>query len=118
MVARRLSARAMRERQVLNRRKDSSSVSGLGSADRGQRAKSRLIALLVCIGLVAATWVVFGQTLAHDFVNFDDDVYVYENPLVIIGLSTEGFIGAFTHTHARNWHPVTTVSHMLDCQLY
>jgi Flp pilus assembly protein TadD len=67
---------------------------------------------------VAATWTVFHQTLAHDFVNFDDHVYVYENPLVIRGLSTEGIIGAFTHTHARNWHPLTTVSHMLDCQLF
>jgi tetratricopeptide (TPR) repeat protein len=68
--------------------------------------------------LVAITWFVFGQTLRHDFVNFDDHVYVYENPLVVRGLSTEGIIGAFTHTHALNWHPLTTLSHMLDCQLY
>src|SRR5438067_13150664 len=61
---------------------------------------------------------VFGQTLGHDFVNFDDHGYGYENPLVIRGLSTEGIIGVFTHTHARNWHPLTTLSHMLDCQLY
>ena len=53
-----------------------------------------------------------------DFVNFDDHLYVYENPLIIKGISTEGIIGAFTHTHARNWHPLTTISHMLDCQLY
>ena len=108
----------MKERQVSNRRKHSSGVSGLGSCARGQRAKSRVTDLLVCLGLVAVTWAVFGQTLAHDFVNFDDHVYVYENPLVIRGLSTEGIIGAFTHTHARNWHPLTTLSHMLDCQLY
>jgi tetratricopeptide (TPR) repeat protein len=67
---------------------------------------------------MAVTWAVFGQTLVHDFVNFDDHVYVYENPLVIRGLSTQGIIGAFTRTHAQNWHPLTTVSHMLDCQLY
>jgi len=108
----------MKERQVSNRRKHSSGVSGLGSCARGQRAKSRVTDLLVCLGLVAVTWAVFGQTLTHDFVNFDDHVYVYENPLVIRGLSTEGLIGAFTHTHARNWHPLTTISHMLDCQLY
>lgn len=108
----------MKERQVSNRRKHSSGVSGLGSCARGQRAKSRVTDLLVCLGLVAVTWAVFGQTLAHDFVNFDDHVYVYENPLVIRGLSAEGIIGAFTHTHARNWHPLTTLSHMLDCQLY
>ena len=118
MAARRLSTPTMKERQVSNRRKHSSGVSGLGSCAGGQRAKSRVTDLLVCLGLVAVTWAVFGQTLAHDFVNFDDHAYVYDNPLVIRGLSTEGIIGAFTHTHARNWHPLTTLSHMLDCQLY
>ncbi len=118
MAARRLSTQATKQRQVSNRRKHSSGVSGLGSCAPGQRANSRITDLLVCVGLVAVTWAVFGQTLAHDFVNFDDHVYVYENPLVIRGLSTEGIIGAFTHTHARNWHPLTTLSHMLDCQLY
>ena len=38
--------------------------------------------------------------------------------MVVRGLTTEGIIGAFTHTHALNWHPLTTLSHMLDCGLY
>jgi protein O-mannosyl-transferase len=111
MAARRLSTRAIKERQISNRRKYSSGVGG-------RRAKSRTTDLIVCLCLVALTWAVFGQTLTHDFVNFDDHVYVYENPLVVRGLSTEGIIDAFTHTHARNWHPLTTLSHMLDCQLF
>src|SRR5882757_3346175 len=118
MAARRPSIRAIKERQVSNRRRHASGVSGLGSYAPGQRATSRVTDLFVCLGLMAVTWAVFGQTLAHDFVNFDDHVYVYDNPLVIRGLCTEGIIGAFTHTHARNWHPLTTVSHMLDCQLF
>ena len=118
MAARRLSTRGRKERQVSNRGKHSSGVSGLGSCPSGQRANSGVTSLLVCLGLVAVTWAVFGQTLAHDFVNFDDHIYVYENPLVVKGLSTEGIVGAFTHTHALNWHPLTTLSHMLDCQLY
>ena len=118
MAARRLSTRIMKGRQVSNCRKHSPGVSVLASCVRDGRAKPRVTDLLVCFILVAITWAVFGQTLAHDFVNFDDHVYVYENPLVIRGLSTEGIIGAFTHTHARNWHPLTTLSHMLDCQLY
>jgi len=118
MAVRRLSTRAIKERRVSKRRKQSSDVSGSGSCVHGRRAKSRVTDLLVCLGLVAVTWAVFGQTLAHDFVNFDDHVYVYENPLVMSGLSTEGIIDAFTHTHARNWHPLTTFSHMFDCQLY
>src|SRR5262245_20510376 len=118
MATRRLSARGMKGRQVGNRRKHSSATSGSGSLVRCGHPTSWLTDLLVCLGLVAVTWAVFGQTLTHDFVNFDDHVYVYENPLVTRGLSTEGIIEAFTHTHARNWHPLTTLSHMLDCQLY
>ena len=118
MATRRLSARGMKGRQVGNRRKHSSGTSNSGSGIRGGHPKSWLTDLLVCLGLVAVTWAVFGQTLTYDFVNFDDHVYVYENPLVVRGLSAETVIGAFTHTHARNWHPLTTLSHMLDCQLY
>ena len=118
MATRRPSMRGIKERHVSNRRNHSPDASGSGSRLSGGRAKSGLTDLLVYIGLLAVTWAVFGQTLTHDFVNFDDHVYVYENPLVIKGLSTEGIISAFTHTHARNWHPLTTLSHMLDCQLY
>jgi len=78
----------------------------------------RFASFYVCLALVAITWFVFGQTLRHDFVNFDDHVYVYENPQITHGLTADGLIDAFTHTHARNWHPLTTISHMLDCQLY
>ena len=74
--------------------------------------------LIVCVLLVGITWAVFGQTLRHDFVNFDDHVYVYENPVVTRGLTLHGIAWAFTNPHARNWHPITTISHMLDCQLY
>ena len=80
--------------------------------------KPPLLVLLVCLTLVAITWLVFGQTLGHDFVNFDDHTYVYDNPFITRGISIDGIIGAFTHTHARNWHPLTTISHMLDCQLF
>ena len=118
MAARRLNTRGTKERPLSNHRKHSFGVSGLGSCAPGQRANSRRTSILVCLGLVAITWAVFGQTLTHDFVNFDDHVYVYENPLVVRGLSIEGIIGAFAHTHALNWHPLTTLSHMLDCQLY
>src|ERR1035437_763600 len=72
----------------------------------------------VCIFLAAIIWVVFGQTLGHEFVNYDDDFYVYENPAVTRGLTLQGIIWAFTHVHCSNWHPLTWVSHMLDCQFY
>ena len=72
----------------------------------------------VCIFLAVIVWVVFGQTLYHDFVNFDDAKYVYENPIVQKGLTLRGISWAFTHVYASNWHPLTWLSHMLDCQLY
>ena len=87
------------------------------SASSRKRATLRPT-LLICLALTALTWLVFGQTLWHDFVNLDDHVYVYDNPLITRGLTLNGVINAFVHTHARNWHPLTTLSHMLDCQLF
>jgi protein O-mannosyl-transferase len=72
----------------------------------------------ICVALAALSWLVFGQTLWHDFVNYDDPRYVYENTTITSGLSISGTAWAFTHIHSMNWHPLTTISHMLDCQLY
>jgi tetratricopeptide (TPR) repeat protein len=72
----------------------------------------------ICIALAGLTWLVFGQTLWHDFINYDDPRYVYENTKITGGLSISGIAWAFTHIHSLNWHPLTTISHMLDCQLH
>ena len=72
----------------------------------------------ICVILAGLTWLVFGQTLWHDFINYDDPRYVYENTKITGGLSISGIGWAFTHIHSMNWHPLTTISHMLDCQLY
>jgi tetratricopeptide (TPR) repeat protein len=72
----------------------------------------------ICIFLAAIIWMVFGQTLRFGFVNFDDPKYVYENPAVTGGLSLKGTAWSFTHVHAANWHPLTWISHMWDCQFY
>jgi tetratricopeptide (TPR) repeat protein len=79
---------------------------------------SRAAIAIVCVFLIAMTWFVFGQTVRYDFVNYDDDNYVYANPLVSSGLTVSGAIHAFSGKHAGNWHPLTTLSHMLDCQLW
>lgn len=76
------------------------------------------VALGVCVSLAVLTWLVFSQTLWHDFINYDDPRYVYENTRISGGLSISGVAWAFTHIHSMNWHPLTTISHMLDCQLY
>ena len=85
---------------------------------RSAELNDRWIVLGVCIFLAAITWLVFGQTLRHQFVNYDDDDYVVKNAQVARGLTLEGIVWAFTHVHAANWHPLTWISHMLDCQLY
>ena len=81
-------------------------------------ASKRLVAIVICAVLAAITWLVFGQTLGHQFVSFDDPEYVYANKDVAAGLSLGGIAWGFTHIIAGNWHPITTISHMLDCQLY
>jgi len=81
------------------------------------QAQDRLLNLAVCLFLALAVWAVFGQTLHHSFV-YDDRGYVYENPAITNGLHWKGVVWAFTHSHGANWHPLTTLSHMLDCQLF
>ena len=78
----------------------------------------RRFTIAVCIFLTAIIWLVFGQTLSHDFINFDDDRYVYENSEVSRGLTLDGLKWVVTHSHASLWHPLTTLSHMADCQIY
>jgi tetratricopeptide (TPR) repeat protein len=72
----------------------------------------------VCVFVAAMTWLVFGQTVRFQFINFDDNEYVFKNPQVARGLTIEGIVWAFTHVHSANWHPVTWLSHMLDGQFY
>jgi Flp pilus assembly protein TadD len=85
-----------------------------GASGRAQRWRTTGI----CLVLAAITFAVFGQTLTHEFINFDDNNYVYDNPVVSRGLTFRGIVWAFTRTYAGNWHPLTWLSHMLDCQLY
>ncbi len=72
----------------------------------------------IYLALTILSWIVFGQTLGHPFVEYDDQNYVYENPEITAGLTGHGIVTAFSGIHARNWHPLTTISHMLDCQLF
>ncbi len=61
---------------------------------------------------------VFSQTVGFDFVNFDDFDYVYENPHVARGLTPQGIVWALTGTHSDNWHPLTSLSYLLDYEFY
>src|SRR5436305_11909199 len=104
---------AVRRLTVNNNKRQSGHGQGLL---RGVRSRSLTIIIYLFLAAISVT--VFGQTIRYDFVNFDDDLYVYNAPAIQAGLTIKGIALAFTTPHARNWHPLTTISHMLDCQLY
>lgn len=83
------------------------------SADR-----KRIICVCVSLALVLVTATLYAPVRHHDFVNFDDYGYVTKNPHITAGLTREGFIWAWTGAHMGFWHPLTTLSHMLDCHLF
>ncbi len=74
--------------------------------------------LIVVIVLIVITLAVFWRTGENDFINYDDSDYVYENSHVKTGLNLDNIRWALTTTHAANWHPITWLSHMADCQIY
>ena len=74
--------------------------------------------LAVCGLLLAAVALVFGQTVRHEFLNFDDNDYVYANSQVSRGLTASGAVWAFTQGSQASWIPLTWLSLMADCSLY
>src|SRR3984893_12281041 len=72
----------------------------------------------IYLGLAGLVAVVFLQTGHFNFVNYDDGSYVFDNANIRAGLTWRGVVWAFTHVHSQNWHPLTTISHMIDCQLF
>src|SRR5208282_3684936 len=77
------------------------------------------LSAVICLGLVLVTAVLYWPMLHHDFIGFYDDApYITENSHVNAGLTVPGITWAFRSGYAANWHPLTWISHMLDCQLY
>jgi len=74
--------------------------------------------LWIAIALALVTIAVFCPVTRFQFVNYDDTDFVTANPHVQAGLTAEGFKWAWHSEVARNWHPITMFSHMLDCQLF
>jgi tetratricopeptide (TPR) repeat protein len=74
--------------------------------------------LLICVFLISVTFAVYWPAVNHEFVKYDDDKYVTDNLEVKSGLSRQGIRWAFTSGYASNWHPVTWLSHMADCEFF
>jgi hypothetical protein len=103
-----------------SRSKDFQSSRGV-SKERASIKKSAALhksPLILGLILSVATLILYSPVGSHPFVHYDDQLYVYENAHVKAGLSWETFNWALTATEADNWHPVTWLSHALDCQLF
>ena len=74
--------------------------------------------LIILLGLAAMTFAIYAQVIGHQFITLDDPTYIRENPNVNRGVTLAGLAWAFTTFHAANWHPLTWISHMIDCQLF
>lgn len=73
---------------------------------------------LLCAGLIAAIVISYLPVLDAEFVGYDDELYVTKNPHVQAGPVADSLAWAFTTFATGNWHPVTWIAHMLDCQIY
>jgi len=74
--------------------------------------------LILCLLLVLITLALYNPVTRAPFLNFDDVVYVTDNPQVHAGLTWNTVVWAFHTSEAANWHPVTWLSHALDCQIF
>ena len=76
------------------------------------------LSTVVCLVLAVVTLLVYLPMLRHGFVNYDDPDYITNNSHVKAGLTWPGIVWAFQSSEASNWHPLTWISHMADCQLF
>jgi Tfp pilus assembly protein PilF len=89
------------------------SVIALSHATRLKRAD-----FFILLGLAVLTFAIYAQVIGHQFITLDDPTYIRENPNVNRGVTLAGLAWAFTTFHVANWHPLTWISHMIDCQLF
>ena len=68
--------------------------------------------------LAVVTLAIYAQVIGHQFITLDDPTYIQENSMVNHGITLAGLGWAFTTFYATNWHPLTWISHMIDCQLF
>lgn len=79
---------------------------------------SRYLTFSICLTLAIVCWIVFGGVRHNGFINFDDPGYISDNPWVRPGFTRAGVVWAFTNIDQGYWHPLTWLSHMLDCQIF
>src|SRR5205809_2192105 len=74
--------------------------------------------ILICLILTAVSLALYWPISSHEFVSYDDGIYILENPHVNTGLNWANVAWAFRTGYAGNWHPLTWISHMLDVEWF
>lgn len=74
--------------------------------------------VLLCLLLAATVLVSYSSVTRNGFLNYDDNEYITNNPHVRAGLTWETVKWAFSTYDQANWHPLTWLSHALDCRLF
>jgi Tfp pilus assembly protein PilF len=92
----------------------------LAKQEREQVGGQRLdkVDAVIAAGLAVATLAVYAQVVRHQFIAFDDPLYIQNNPMVTAGLTWKGIAWAFTTFYDSNWHPLAWIAHMVDVQLF
>ncbi len=81
-------------------------------------ASREMRVVVLCLLLVAATLAFYNPIVHNHFIDFDDSPYILQNSPVQSGLTWSAVKWSFTTFHAGFWHPLTWLSHALDCQLF
>jgi Tfp pilus assembly protein PilF len=82
------------------------------------RFNKRQTLFFIIVAIVAVTVLSYAPIVHNGFVNYDDNQYVFNNPNVKGGITQQSIIWAFTNLNISYWHPLTWLSHMLDCEIY
>ena len=104
-------------RHAVRSKKTSTRKPGPAPSPRPDSA-SRKQRFLLLLALICTTVTLYWPILTHPFINYDDDIYVTANARVQSGLNTKSLVWAVISTEQSTWHPLTWMSHELDCQVY
>ena len=108
----------MGDRSKVEGRKSQVEKSGTAAGKKPSTLPPRFPAWLLAAFLALVTIALYWPVAHFDFINFDDPLYVTDNNHVTQGLTWAGLRWAFTTFDASNWHPLTWLSHMADCQFF
>lgn len=78
----------------------------------------RTAVLILTITLVVLTLLIYWDVQSYEFLNYDDNEFIVDNEHIRDGFSPDSLVYAFTDINSGIWHPVTWLSHIMDCQLY